>query len=435
MDSQTLQTLLNTAIRAATEHSRQEFQTHIDELTNRLTRIETPTQVIQYEPVTINPNVLCDESLDLVKTMPDFRGDPTRYVSWRQAAHTAYKVFEGYQGSSKHYQAVGIIRNKVVGTADSVLSSFNTVLNFKAIIAWLDFAYADKRPIHLIEQELSTLRQGELSVIAFYDEVERKLTLIINKTIMTHGGNTTLIESLNNKYREDALRIFISGLNRPLCDILFSSRPNDLPSALALAQELESNQARSMFAQTFNRQTIQSPSQFPYLPQYRTIRPDQQRWPQGQRVVPMDVDPSLSRFRQNRPQPIKGNSGRFHQGAYPRAPHPNIANSSGLPNRNTIQTFGKQEPASLGRERPEKRPNGSGQQALHKVQRINNLTQEQDDSEEEYWNNASYDNYYHSDGYAECNQVVYQEEINNDVNFLGQNPSCPISSGQSGEEV
>lgn len=271
-----------------------------------------------------------------------------------------------------------------------MLSSFNTVLNFKAIISRLDFAYADKRPIHLIEQELSTLRQGKLSVVGFYDEVERKLTLIINKTIMTHGGNTTPIESLNSKYREDALRVFIPGLNRPLCDILFSSIPSDLPSALALAQELESNQARSMFAQSFNRQSIQGPRQYPYLSQYRTIQPDQQRQTQTQRTVPMDVDPSLSRFRQNKPQPININDERFHQGTYPRAPRPNIGNPGGMSNRNTTQSF--------GRERPEKRPHGSDQQALQKVQRINNLTQEQDEPEEEYWNNASYDNYYQSEG-------------------------------------
>ena len=142
-----------------------------------------------------------------------------------------------YENSSKQYQAVAIIRNKIRGSADTTLASFNTVLNFKAIIARLDFTYADKRPIYLIEQELSTLRQGDLSVIEFFDIVEKKLALITNKTMMTQDER--VVSALNDKYRMDGLRTFISGLRKPLCDILFSSQPKDLPTALALAQEVE----------------------------------------------------------------------------------------------------------------------------------------------------------------------------------------------------
>lgn len=132
-----------------------------------------------------------------------------------------------------------------------VLSSYDTPLNFKAIINRLDFTYADKRPIYLIEQELSTLRQGNLTLIEYYDEVERKLTLLINKTIMTYDAS--LAASLNEKYRADALRVFISGTKKQLSDILFSARPKDLPSALALAQEVESNHERFHFANNYGR--------------------------------------------------------------------------------------------------------------------------------------------------------------------------------------
>lgn len=54
---------------------------------------------------------------------------------------------------------MAIIRNKIKGPANAVWSSFNIVLNFTAIIAGLDFTYADKRPTYLIEKELSILRQ------------------------------------------------------------------------------------------------------------------------------------------------------------------------------------------------------------------------------------------------------------------------------------
>lgn len=131
------------------------------------------------KPRVINPLVTCDITLDAIKSLPEFSGHPGTYVSWREAAHNAYELFKRYDGSERHYQAVTILRNKVRGAADAVLSSFNTLLNFNAIIARLDFTYADKRPTYLIEQELSTLIQGSMSCLEFYDEVEK--TNIISK--------------------------------------------------------------------------------------------------------------------------------------------------------------------------------------------------------------------------------------------------------------
>ena len=68
---------------------------------------------------------------------------------------------------------------------------------------------------------------------------------------MEFGTNKEALKTMNEKYRSDALRDFISGLNRPIGNILFSSRPADLSSALALAQELDMNQQRFAFANAF----------------------------------------------------------------------------------------------------------------------------------------------------------------------------------------
>jgi len=192
-----------------------------------------------------------------------------------------------------------------------VLSSYNTPFNFKAIIDRLDFTYADKRPIYLIEQELSTLRQGNLTLIEYYDEVARKLTLLISKTIMKFHAN--LAASLNKKYRMDALRIFISGSKKQLSDILFSARPKDLPSAWALAQEVEANHERFHFANNYAKcledraqrnehrqqkeQTMDS-SQQGKSPYYNRPRAQNNApVPKHDSPQPMDVD-SSSRFRQ-----------------------------------------------------------------------------------------------------------------------------------------
>lgn len=248
--------------------------------------------------------------------------------------HTAYKVFEKYDNISKHYQAVAIIRNKIRGSADATLASFNTVLNFKAIIARLDFTFADKRPIYLIEQELSTLRQGGLNVLEFYDLIEKKLSLLTNKTAMTYDKE--ICQTFNDKYRADALRTFISGLRKPLSDILFASRPSSLPTALAMAQEVEANHERYAFASSFanrtnnnnnnsqpqnynkrkddirqkkypatsnppqNYQNTQNAQNSPMTknPYFNNKQSNESHQRGQDRLEPMDVDPSSSKFRQ-----------------------------------------------------------------------------------------------------------------------------------------
>jgi len=83
--------------------------------------------------------------------------------------HSGYEVFKPFL---EHNQAVAITRHKIWGSADAVLASFNTVLNFKAIIDRLDFTYADKKPIQVIQQELN-LMQGDMPLAKYYDEVEK----------------------------------------------------------------------------------------------------------------------------------------------------------------------------------------------------------------------------------------------------------------------
>ncbi|KAH8280005.1 hypothetical protein KR054_004873 [Drosophila jambulina] len=77
-----------------------------------------------------------------------------------------------------------------------------------------------------------------------YDEVEKKLTLLTNKATMSYEASAARIFC-------DKFRIFISGLKRSLSDVLFSAKPKDMPTALALAQEVASNHERYTFATSF----------------------------------------------------------------------------------------------------------------------------------------------------------------------------------------
>lgn len=197
-------------IRSAATSLSDAFTERLNNLASQLEALAPPTVEV-FKPVVIDRNVDSgNASLDLIKSLPEFDGDSASYPAWRNAAKFAMDYYP--ENSEKFYVATGILRNKVVRDANSTLSAFNTVLNFKAILARLDQSYADKRPLHVLENELSILRQNNSSISEFYETVDKQLTLIINKHIMANQGNDNLIMALTERARENALRVFISGL-------------------------------------------------------------------------------------------------------------------------------------------------------------------------------------------------------------------------------
>ena len=397
-----LRAIVEAAVSSALAAQEKSFNEKLQEIKQGFQKVSVGTPSIEvYKDAEIRASVVCVETLDVMKTLPEFEGKNETYVSWRKAAHAAYKVFENFDGSSKHYQALVILKNKIKGPADTVLSSFDTPLNFKAIINRLDFTYADKRPIYLIEQEMSTLRQGNLTLIQYYEEVEKKLNLLINKTIMTYESK--IASQINDKYRSDALRVFISGTRKTLSDVLFASRPADLPSALALAQEVDANHDRYLFAANFAR-SIEERTQKTETRQSRERNPTQdsrnnqqgknpqftrktETIPKNDQVQPMDID-SSSRYRQT----------TFYQTQNPTQQQAIQVDNPNNQNQTT------------------KRPNNSSARFTGpKQQRINHMTSENPSPDQ-------YDQDYQTEAESEVNDV--DDELTNydQVNFLDTTP-------------
>jgi len=433
MDANLIQTLLNTAIKQAVDQTKSELQATINELTNRVSSLEPISKAEDYKEIELTPGVQCDETLDIVKSIPEFKGDATKYVSWRQAAVTAHKLFKPYAGSSKYYQAVAILRNKVIGSADAVLSSYNTVLNFDAILARLDFAYSDKKSIYTLEQELSTLRQGQKSIIQFYDEVERKLSAIVNKVIMSNENNPSLIQSLNQKYRQDALRVFVSGLKKPLCDTLFSCKPADMPTALALAQELETNQNRYHFAAIYSN-GLNKASTSPLVLQHtqnhsnqsgpKPVNFNQQSGnPQGQIQFPTTSNTQMrpqQTFNQPQrfPQNQNGQGRQSFRAPFPPQPFNHQQPTQQIDTDVSMRTVRSNNFPDIQRE---KRALSTDKHVPRKVQRINFVC-----------DNMQPDEY--SDSLEQPNDPTEEFDsslpFEDEINFLGESPSSHTLSEQ-----
>ena len=78
-----VQSLIDTAVRLAVNAQKVEQDKKIEELTRKLSELDSlkPPVVETYEPIRIIRGIMCDESLDVVKTLPEFHGDVQQYVS------------------------------------------------------------------------------------------------------------------------------------------------------------------------------------------------------------------------------------------------------------------------------------------------------------------------------------------------------------------
>jgi hypothetical protein len=263
--------------------------------------------------------------------------------------------------------------------------------------------------LHLLEQELATLRQGTLSIIQFYEEVEKKLTLLTNKTTMTHEAGQA--RYMNEKHRADTLRVFVSGLRRNLTDVLFAAQPRDLPSALAMAQEIESNHERHAFAAQYarsledkasrqlqgrsNQRQVES-GKNPYFSREQGVRPNDRKQDQ---VEKMEVD-SSSRFRQPTNFQRQTASG---------------------PNQTPSPAFGGNQ-----QQGNQKRPASSQRVSDFRRQRVNHLRQEDQEEaeyEQQYTQAAEED----AEELEADNESEYETDA---LNFLAEHPCFRSSNGQ-----
>jgi len=92
-----------------------------------------------------------DRISDVVKCLREFPGQAGEFISWKNSLERILQIYSTTAGSPRYYRILNVIRNKIVGNADSVLESYQTPLNWTAISKCLTAHYADKRDVTTLE--------------------------------------------------------------------------------------------------------------------------------------------------------------------------------------------------------------------------------------------------------------------------------------------
>lgn len=267
----------------------------VNELKLQVEKQQKPT-VTEYTDVTVTVANATDISLHVFKSLPEFSGNREKYATWRSMTSTAIKLLEAHKDQLRYAEALIIIRNKVTGAASNILNNYNTAFNFDAIIDRLDFTYADKRPLYILEQELSILQQNKFTVDQFYDKINEKLNCIVNKINMSYKERAiakAFIENANTK----ALRTFITGLSNRKGELLYASNPQSLPEAYARLQTIMTDQERISFANRYINKEKEKETNPMRNPQFRyndqtNYESHRNQRSQPNKSEPMDVDKS-----------------------------------------------------------------------------------------------------------------------------------------------
>lgn len=174
--------------------------------------------------------------LDSYKSIPQFSGLKGTYRSWRNQVVRRMKMIHKFKTHPKYEAALGIFRSKITGPASNVLINNKTAYNIIAIIKTLDSSYMDRRPLYVVEAEMTSMKQLNKSLQEFHDVINEALHMVISKIVLDYRVDEEQ-RSLVTEAKKKAVRTFVVGLNNQMMrHILYSRTPGTLAEAFAIAQ-------------------------------------------------------------------------------------------------------------------------------------------------------------------------------------------------------
>lgn len=186
----------------------------------------------------IVPDISSGDQIQLepFKAIPEFSGIRGTYRPWRNQVARRMKIIDKFRKHPKYEAALSIVRAKITGAASNVLTNNKTAYNIIAILKTLDSSFADRRPLYVVEAEMTSIKQFGKTLQEYHEAINQALHLVITKIVHAYKQEAEQ-RSLVAEAQRKAVRTFIIGLNNPMMrNILYGRTPGTLAEALAIAQ-------------------------------------------------------------------------------------------------------------------------------------------------------------------------------------------------------
>lgn len=240
-----------------------------------------------------------------VRELQPFDGNPYKLSGFIQSVENLIPFMTPIKGTPIEKIWLQAIRAKIINEADHALETHGTPLDWESMKDTLRAYFNDKRsPVTLTRELFQT--QQTTSIEDFFGQIQNLLSLLINHTNMLTENENVKQDKIST-HRENALQVFLAGLNEPIGGNVRARQPKNIKQAFDAAIEERSFQNRV----GLNRpnfiprppgqfKPFQQPLNFPtqpfnYSPQYqprRTAPYNQQFYPRQQNYF---QSPSTSR--------------------------------------------------------------------------------------------------------------------------------------------
>lgn len=201
---------------------------------------------------------------DVVKDLPNFDGNPRLLYDFITNVEEILMFLKGTEHTPYGQIILRAIRNKITGTANELLNTYLTRLDWTEIKQNLISAFADKRTETTLIRDLHNIRQSDRSLEQFHADILEIQAALLNN-VLINEKDQKVINSKRELFSEMCLNAFLTGLKEPLGATIRAMRPDNLSTALAYCVK-EQNITTSK--QVIRPYKPYQPRQIPFYNQY-----------------------------------------------------------------------------------------------------------------------------------------------------------------------
>lgn len=210
---------------------------------------------------------------DPIKNLANFSGNKKETQAWIQDTENTLKLFDAYKNKPMYAQIVRAVKNKITGEAKEVLIASGNPEKWTEIKEIILNAYGDKRDLTSHIQSLFYIKQGNKSLVEYYNRI-KSIDTAIKASASTIDEYKESTRAINKLISLMTLTRFVDGLGEHISMHVRSYRPETLEEAYmittqysnaAYRQKLERKPALDRYAST-DKKNYNSSSYKPAVP-------------------------------------------------------------------------------------------------------------------------------------------------------------------------
>ncbi|XP_058122484.1 uncharacterized protein LOC131293392 [Anopheles ziemanni] len=173
---------------------------------------------------------------DSIRYLPTYEGKKHETRAWIEDVESELQLFDEYKNSAIYDQIVRAVKSKITGEAREAIIAAGNVSTWPEIKEVLQNFFDDKRDLASHLQTLFYEKQGNKTLLEYYDNLKSVSSKIRAITTVTEEYKKS-IEGVHHLIGVITLTRFIDGLEGSLSSYVRCSKPKNIDEAYSISAE------------------------------------------------------------------------------------------------------------------------------------------------------------------------------------------------------